>query len=106
MSRLLGFFFRRISVDGSSMVPAFVPGERLTMVRRWRRVRIGEVVVLRDPRGHDRWLLKRCVARNGNQLELSGDNAAASTDSRDFGPVREREIKWIVLSPKRAKGLK
>jgi hypothetical protein len=46
------------------------------------------------------------VARNGNRLELSGDNAAASTDSRDFGPVREREIKWIVLSPKRAKGLK
>jgi nickel-type superoxide dismutase maturation protease len=88
------------------MVPAFVPGERLTVVRRWRRVRIGEVVVLRDPRGEDRWLLKRCVARTGNQLDLRGDNPVASTDSREFGLVPEREIRWIVLSTKPAKGLK
>jgi hypothetical protein len=88
------------------MVPTFVPGERLTVVRRWRRVRVGDVVVLRDPRGHDRWLLKRCVSRSGDQLELRGDNGAASTDSRDFGAVAEREIKWIVLPQKRAKGQK
>ena len=106
MSRLLGFFLRRISVEGLSMVPAFVPGERLTVVRRWRRVRVGDVVVLRDPRGHDRWLLKRCVARKGDQLDLRGDNAVASTDSRDFGLVAEREIKWIVASPKHDKRAK
>jgi hypothetical protein len=88
------------------MVPAFVPGERLTVIRRWRAIRVGDVVVLRDPRGHDRWLLKRCVARNGHQVELRGDNAEASTDSRDFGLVMEREIKWIVPSLKRTKGQK
>ena len=106
MSRIVEYFFKHISVDGSSMVPAFVPGERLTVVRRWRRVRVGDVVVLRDPRGEDRWLLKRCVARNGNRLDLRGDNPIASTDSREFGLVAEHEIKWIVLSPKPAKGLK
>jgi nickel-type superoxide dismutase maturation protease len=106
VSWLLGFFFRRISVEGSSMVPAFVPGERLTVFRRWRPVRVGDVVVLRDPRGHDRWLLKRCVARNGNRLELRGDNTTASTDSRDFGLVVEKQIKWIVPSPDSAKGHK
>jgi hypothetical protein len=45
------------------------------------------------------------VARNGKQLDLRGDNPVASTDSREFGLVPEREIKWIVLSPKPAKGL-
>jgi nickel-type superoxide dismutase maturation protease len=106
VSWLVKLFFKHISVEGSSMVPAFVPGERLTVVRRWRRVRIGDVVVLRDPRGEDRWILKRCVARSGNQLELRGDNPDASTDSREFGMVSAREIKWIVLSAKPAKGLK
>ena len=80
------------------MVPAYVPGERLTVVRRWRRVRPGDVVVVRDPRDHDRWLLKRCVAREGSRLDLRGDNAPASTDSRDFGPVASRDVRWIVVS--------
>jgi signal peptidase I len=82
------------------MMPTYVPGERLTAVRRWRRVRVGDVVVVRDPRVNDRWLLKRCAARTGDQLDLRGDNASVSTDSREFGPVANREVKWIVLSPK------
>jgi len=100
VSRLLGFFVKRLAVEGSSMVPAYVPGERLTAVRRWRRVRPGDVVVVRDPREQERWLLKRCVAREGGQLDLRGDNAPASTDSRDFGLVAGRDIKWIVVSAK------
>lgn len=82
------------------MVPAYVPGERVTAVRRWRRVRPGDVVVVRDPREQERWILKRCVAREGGRLDLRGDNASASTDSRNFGLVAGREIKWIVVSEK------
>ena len=51
-------------------------------------------------------MLKRCVARTGKWLDLRGDNPIASTDSREFGPVADHAIKWIVLSPKPAKGQK
>jgi len=79
------------------MEPTYVPGERLTAIRPWRRVRVGDVVVVRDPRDPARWLLKRCVARNGSRLDLRGDNPAASTDSRDFGPVPSSDVAWLVL---------
>ena len=81
------------------MAPTYLPGERLTAARRWRRVRLGDVVVVRDPRNPSRWLLKRCVARVGTRIDLRGDNAAASTDSRDFGLVSSRDVRYIVLSP-------
>jgi nickel-type superoxide dismutase maturation protease len=97
MDRLLEFFLRRVTVEGMSMAPTYLPGERLTALRRWRRVRIGDVVVVRDPRDAQRWLLKRCLARVGTKLDLRGDNADASTDSRDFGLVSERRAIYIVL---------
>jgi nickel-type superoxide dismutase maturation protease len=97
MNRLIEFLVRRVTVEGMSMAPTYLPGERLTAVRRWRRVRTGDVVIVRDPRHTDCWLLKRCVARVGKQLDLRGDNADASTDSRDFGPVPARRAAYIVL---------
>ncbi|MGD0055422.1 MAG: S26 family signal peptidase [Acidimicrobiales bacterium] len=100
MLGLLTFFVNRIEVENSSMVPTYVPGERLSVVRPWRRVRPGDVVVVRDPRDPSRWLLKRCVSRDGRLLELRGDNPGGSTDSRHFGPVSARAVKWIVVSPK------
>jgi len=98
VSRILEFFVRRVTVEGSSMAPTYVPGERLTAFRRWRRVHEGDVVVVRDPRNRSRWLLKRCVERVGSLLDLRGDNALASTDSRDFGLVPIRDVIYIVLA--------
>jgi signal peptidase I len=83
------------------MEPTFRPGERLTALRRWRAVRVGDVVVLRDPRDPQRWILKRCVAKAGASLEVRGDNAAASTDSRAFGPVRSRDVIYLIVAPSR-----
>jgi nickel-type superoxide dismutase maturation protease len=98
VGRIIEFFVRRVTVEGSSMAPTYLPGERLTALRRWRRVRQGDVVVVRDPRNPTRWLLKRCVARVGSQLDLRGDNAIASTDSRDFGLVPSSDVAYIVLA--------
>ncbi|MGH9020426.1 MAG: S26 family signal peptidase [Acidimicrobiales bacterium] len=92
---------RRLQVEGSSMTPTLSPGERLTAVRRWRRVRVGDVVVVRDPRDPARWLLKRCVERVGSSLELRGDNPVSSTDSRDFGRVPARDVAWLVVGERR-----
>ena len=99
MDRFVEFFLRRVTVEGSSMAPTYLPGERLTALRRWRPIRTGDVVVVRDPRDGNRWLLKRCVGRVGRRLDLRGDNVAASTDSRDFGLVDARDVAYIVLSP-------
>ena len=98
MSLLTRLFFRRLLVEGpvdAAHVPAAVSA--CTAVRRWRPVRVGDVVVVRDPRDPSRWLLKRCAAKSGGCLELRGDNVEASSDSRDFGAVASRGVKWLVL---------
>ncbi|MGD1014212.1 MAG: S26 family signal peptidase [Acidimicrobiales bacterium] len=100
MTLLARLFFRRLLVEGPSMLPTFLPGETVTAVRRWRPVRVGDVVVVRDPREPARWLLKRCTGKSRGSLDLRGDNADASTDSRDFGAVCQREVKWLVLGPR------
>ena len=101
VGRILEFFVRRVTVEGSSMAPTYLPGERLTAFRRWRPVHEGDVVVVRDPRNPSRWLLKRCVERVGSLLDLRGDNAKASTDSRDFGLVPSRDVVYIVAASSR-----
>jgi hypothetical protein len=65
-------------------------------------VRVGDVVVVHDPRDETRWLLKRCVAKSHSMLDLRGDNAAGSTDSRDFGLVASRDVGYLVVAPKSA----
>ena len=87
------------------MLPTYVPGEILTALRKWRRVRVGDVVVVHDPRAPSRWLLKRCVARQGALLDLRGDNELASTDSRDFGLVTGKSVRYLVIQL-RKKGAK
>jgi phage repressor protein C with HTH and peptisase S24 domain len=79
------------------MLPTYVPGERLTAIRRWRRVKVGDVVVVRDPQVPERWIIKRCVRKEGPLLDLQGDNPEASTDSRHFGLVPQKDVRWIVL---------
>jgi signal peptidase I len=91
----------RYIVEGSSMEPAFRPGDRVLvnhLAYRARRPRAGEVVVLRDPERLGHVLLKR-VAEAPDQLGPSltrvyvlGDNAAQSRDSRAFGTVTLGQI--------------
>ncbi len=86
-------FVTRVEVVGMSMAPALLPGDRL-LVLRWPRLVApwpfaGEVVALRDPRRPARVLVKRVgtVDRHAATVEVLGDDASASTDSRSFGPV-------------------
>jgi nickel-type superoxide dismutase maturation protease len=77
---------RRVLVEGASMEPTLLAGDRLLVVRRFGP-RLGDIVALPDPRDGRRLLLKRVTGVAGHELTVEGDNPAASTDSRDFGPV-------------------
>jgi len=81
----------RVVVEGTSMRPTLEPGDRLLVVRT-RRVRRGDLVAVTDPR-YPRLLVKRAAEVNGGWVELRGDNAGASTDSREFGAVPVAEIR-------------
>ena len=100
----------RVAVKGMSMAPALLPGDHLLVrpVHRGTtafgflsaRLRRGDLVVLADPESPGRWVVKRVAAAPGESVDVAGrhlraeagvvvlgDNAAASTDSRDYGAV-------------------
>ena len=116
---------RRVEVEGTSMVPALQPGDRLAALRlprrlpRWARsrfVRPGVVVVVRDPRGGGRILVKRVAtvgaatavglgtvglgtvgAGTTDGVVVLGDAPGASTDSRTFGPVAVTDVLAVAV---------
>jgi signal peptidase I len=72
-----------VVVEGDSMRPALEPGDRLVVLALSPRV--GDVVAVRVD---DRVIIKRvAVLEQDGAVTVLGDNAAASTDSRHFGPV-------------------
>ena len=75
----------RLVVSGASMLPAYEPGDRL-LVGPGGRLRPGQVVALADPRD-GRLVIKRVRSVLGEAVDVRGDNEAASTDSRAYGPV-------------------
>jgi nickel-type superoxide dismutase maturation protease len=102
LDRIVG----RVEVRGPSMEPTLVAGERLLLWRS-RRVHIGDVVVVRDPLAPDRYLVKRVIAIRSDGIELAGDNAGASRDSRDFGVVAKEDLigrAWYRYFPASARG--
>jgi signal peptidase I len=94
----------RVEVAGRSMLPTLRPGDWLVATRRGS-IRRGSVVVLRHPRrGLD--LVKRVASVPGDRVPdgilgpeeylVVGDNPAASTDGRAFGPVAREGIEGVV----------
>jgi nickel-type superoxide dismutase maturation protease len=88
-----------VEVQGGSMAPALLPGDRLVVESRsykTRAPRPGEVVLAADPRQGDRELIKRVASLDeaGAAADLRGDAPDESTDSREFGAVPLSAIRW------------
>jgi signal peptidase I len=88
-------------VQGESMLPTLRPGQRIAVGPLRRPPARGDLVVLREPAGGLE-VVKRVVGLPGERVRLAdgfqvalgpgkylvlGDNRAASTDGRAFGPV-------------------
>ena len=104
----------RISIEGGSMAPSLAPGDQALVFTPTRYER-GDVVVVEHPHRPDYEMVKRLVALPGDpapdRLEadqasrilrpgeywVEGDFAAASTDSRQFGPVPADALKAKVV---------
>ena len=70
-------------VDGLSMIPALVPGERV-LVRYGASFRTGDIVLIDHG---DRIDIKRVTRLEGDHIFVVGDNIEASIDSRTYGAV-------------------
>ncbi len=86
----------RVEVVGDSMRPTLEPGDRLVL-SRLRRARVGDLVAVSDPRQPGRMVVKRLVEVTPLGFTVLGDNPAASTDSRAFGPVSPGALRGRVV---------
>ena len=91
--------FRRVVVEGTSMLPALEPGDRILVVRvpRFWPLPPGTLVALKDPRDPHRVLVKRVSRTRPGRLEVLGDNPGASTDSRHFGALPRSSLLGCCL---------
>ena len=80
-----------VAVAGDSMEPTLRAGE-WWLARRTRRVRVGDVVVVRQPEQGDLLTVKRVTRLEGAKCWVEGDNPPRSRDSRHYGPVDREEI--------------
>lgn len=87
---------RRVQVAGDSMLPGFRPGDRL-LLGPTLRIRTGQVVAVTDPRKPGRLVIKRVHAVSRGSVDVRGDNAEASTDSRHFGLVPRSHLAGRVV---------
>ena len=88
-----------VRVEGTSMLPTLRPRDLLA-VRPLRpgEPRVGQLVVVRR---EEIEIVKRVSATGGqgpaaDEIWLTGDNAAASTDSRTTGPAARGDLIGVV----------
>jgi nickel-type superoxide dismutase maturation protease len=69
------------------MEPALWAGDWIVVSEISRPPRVGEIVLVRDPRDPANLMLKRVSDVADGTCTVLGDRLEGSTDSRTFGPV-------------------
>jgi len=83
-------FFEPIPVKGSSMEPTYVDGDYVLFEKvsvYLNRVQPGDVIAFHYPLDPSIRLVKRVEVVEDGRFFVVGDNAAESSDSREWGPV-------------------
>lgn len=88
-------FLRRVS--GRSMVPTLTPGQ-LVIAHPQSSMKEGDIIIFLH---NGLELVKRIAAVTQAGYIVRGDNSSESTDSAQFGIVRESAIKGKVIWPKK-----
>lgn len=86
--------YRRIRVLGPSMAPTLRHGD-VVLARRTRKPRSGDVVVVTWVTRPGQLSIKRATRPERGNWHVEGDNAIASTDSRELGPA---EVHGVVVA--------
>lgn len=97
------FLLRPCVVAGASMEPTLAPGDRVLVALRAYRDRspsTGDIVLVRLDDGAE--IVKRVIRVSGSReaggwVWVSGDNPAASLDSRRLGPIDLRQVVGRVV---------
>lgn len=87
---------QRRQIEGDSMRPLLQPGEEvLVNFRAYHQAapQVGEIVVAEHPQKPGLEIIKRiAMGLPDDTYVLYGENLAASSDSRQFGPVARSQI--------------
>ncbi len=89
----------RIVVRGPSMTPSLLDGDvLLTAPVLPGLLRVGAIVVVADPSDHDHLVVKRMTARDGDRVQVHGDDPDRSTDSRVWGWLPRCRVRRVALA--------
>lgn len=74
------------------MLPAYKNGDIVVVLKKWLlQLHKNDTVIAKDPRDK-RIILKRIKQVKNNQFFIVGDNEKESTDSRQFGWIKRKQI--------------
>lgn len=79
---ILVFVAGTVRVEGSSMESTYHTGDRLLIWKLGYRPALGDVVVVREENGGDKFLLKRVIAAGGQTVLLDGKEGAVFVDGQ------------------------
>jgi len=89
---------RRVRVAGDSMVPALRDGDHVLVDEGRRDPLPGALVWITHPDRPELAMVKRVLrVEDGGALYVVGDNAAASTDSRQLGALDRALLRGTVV---------
>jgi nickel-type superoxide dismutase maturation protease len=90
-------FIRRIV--GKSMAPRLKPGRLVLATRFHRHLKPGQVVIL-EHAGREKIKRIERIDPDKGQLFVIGDNLDASSDSRHFGWITQKDVRGRVFWPR------
>lgn len=76
------------------MLPILKPGQDVLVWCWFYTPKVGDIVAVKV---HGKDIIKRIQKTHGRSIFVIGDNEKESTDSRDFGPIPQKDIVGKVI---------